>query len=320
MENISFRAGLAVAIFIMTGNIGLSADLKKCPSDVSVTWSECLGTYTWDGGSKYTGEFLDDLMHGQGKWTSKEGDVYVGSFHEGKFQGKGTYTYLSGTKYVGEWINDKYNGQGTLTSLDGTIEIGLWKEDVLQAPEGVFRIEENKLYYDTENPEGVDGINYHHVDNMFEILKYNDQIQTLVLNSGGGYTEAARELADLVIDAELNTYVENICKSACVKVFLAGTDRSLALGGKIGFHKGYWEAKSLKEYYEDNKNDEGWVDPFEFASWLFDDTQSNIFRDFEYLLERGVEAKFAIKTLKADSDGMWEPRRSELRSAGVLTQ
>ena len=31
MENISFRAGLAVAIFIMTGNIGLSADLKKMP-------------------------------------------------------------------------------------------------------------------------------------------------------------------------------------------------------------------------------------------------------------------------------------------------
>ena len=69
-----------------------------------------------------------------------------------------------------------------------------------------------------------------------------------------------------------------------------------------------------------NKNDEGWVDSFEFASWLFDDTQSDIFRDFEYLLERGVEAKFAIKTLKADSDGMWEPRISELRSAGVLTQ
>ena len=259
-------------------------------------------------------------MHGQGKLTSDNGDVYIGSFQEGFYHGEGTYTYLSGTKYVGEWKNDKYNGQGTKTDADGSIETGIWKDDVLQPPQGVFRVEKNKVYYDTENPEGVDGINYHHVDNLLEILKSNNQIQTLVLNSGGGYAEAAQELADLVLDAELNTYVENICKSACVNVFLAGTVRGLALGGRIGFHKGYWGSASLKEYYDDHKIDEGWADQFEFASWLYEDTQSDIFRDFEYLLERGVEPAFAIKTLKADSNGMWEPRRSELRSAGVLTQ
>ncbi len=71
---------------------------------------------------------------------------------------------------------------------------------------------------------------------------------------------------------------------------------------------------------KDNKIDEEWADPFEFSSWIYEDTQSGVFEEFEYLLERGVQASFAIKTLKADADGMWEPRRSVLRSGGILTQ
>ena len=36
----------------------------------------------------------------------------------------------------------------------------------------------------------------------------------------------------------------------------------------------------------------------------------------EYLIERGVEPFFAIKTMKADSKDMWYPRRKELEAAG----
>ena len=63
-----------------------------------------------------------------------------------------------------------------------------------------------------------------------------------------------------------------------------------------------------------------WETPFEFASWLYEDTQAEVFSDFEYLLERGVNAQFAIRTLKASSDSMWYPRRVELEAAGVLTE
>ena len=51
-----------------------------------------------------------------------------------------------------------------------------------------------------------------------------------------------------------------------------------------------------------------------------EDTQAEVFSDFEYLLERGVNAQFAIRTLKASSDNMWYPRRAELEAAGVLTE
>ena len=118
----------------------------------------------------------------------------------------------------------------------------------------------------------------------------------------------------------VGTHVEHACESACVTIFLAGTRRSLALGGKIGFHKGYWEAESIKEYYESEKDYYEWSNPFDMASWLYEDTQAEVFSDFEYLLERGIEPKFAIQTLRAESDGMWYPRRKELKAAGVLVE
>ena len=63
-----------------------------------------------------------------------------------------------------------------------------------------------------------------------------------------------------------------------------------------------------------------WNDEFEFSEWLYSDTQSEILKDMEYLIERGVEPLFAIKTLTASSDDMWYPRRKELRAAGVITK
>ena len=74
----------------------------------------------------------------------------------------------------------------------------------------------------------------------------------------------------------------------------------------------------MRDYYESEKENEGWGNPFEFAEWVFDDTQDEILKDFEYMLERGVTPSFAIKTLRADSDDMWYPRRKELVAAGVV--
>ena len=66
--------------------------------------------------------------------------------------------------------------------------------------------------------------------------------------------------------------------------------------------------------------EEEWSNPFEFAEWLYEDTQAEILSDLEYMLERGVAASFAIQTLRADSDDMGYPRRKALVAAGVLNQ
>ena len=182
----------------------------------------------------------------------------------------------------------------------------------------VFTVEANVLYYDTENSDSTDEIEYGHEEQLLSLLKNNSEIDTLVLNSFGGLVAPAHDMADLVIDAGLNTHVEFVCASACVTIFLAGKTRTLALGGKIGFHKGWWDAGSIEEYYNSEKETKGWATPFDFASWLYEDTQGEIFTEFEYLLKRGVSPGFSIKTLKAGSDGMWYPRRRELLEGGIL--
>ena len=183
-----------------------------------------------------------------------------------------------------------------------------------------FKVDGDTIYYDTENTEGVDEIDYGHEEELLNLLKKHEGIKTIILNSSGGFMEPAQDMSSLIIDANLNTYVEFECSSSCVDMFLGGQNRTLALGGKLGFHKSYWEADSIKEYYESEKENKEWSNPFEFASWLYEDTQVDVFKAFEYLLERDVLPRFAIETLKAGSDGMWYPRRKELLNGGVLTE
>ena len=51
---------------------GSSSD-NSCPTDPSAIWHNCVGTYTYDDGSKYVGEWKDDKQHGQGTYTWPSG-------------------------------------------------------------------------------------------------------------------------------------------------------------------------------------------------------------------------------------------------------
>ena len=53
-------------------------------------------------------------------------------------------------------------------------------------------------------------------------MKTNENIEVLILNSEGGLIEVGYDIADILIDAELNTHIDIICESACATVFLAG--------------------------------------------------------------------------------------------------
>ena len=59
--------------------------LPDCPSDTSVRWNNCFGTYNYADGGKYVGE-----------WKN------------GKFHGQGTYTFANGKRLVGYFMNDEY--------------------------------------------------------------------------------------------------------------------------------------------------------------------------------------------------------------------
>ncbi len=97
-------------------------------------WDNCFGTYDWDSGERYVGEWKENNYH-RGTFTFSNGEKYKGEFKNGKYEGQGTFFYISGNKYVGEWKDNKFNGQGTFYYLsddknNGDTYVGEWKNNV----------------------------------------------------------------------------------------------------------------------------------------------------------------------------------------------
>ncbi|QBF30736.1 hypothetical protein [Thalassococcus sp. S3] len=186
---------------------------------------------------------------------------------------------------------------------------------------GKFRVVGDRLIYDTENPgeEQERGIELDDPDILLDLLRANPGIRTLELNSGGGRYYSAFDMTNTVIDFELDTHVHGICESSCTLVFLAGKKRTMSRGSKIGFHQTFWTADSIEGFYEDKRADRGWETPFDFTSWVYKDTQDEIYNELTYMIRQGVDPAFAIETIKEPTSTMWYPYRPVLRAAGVLT-
>jgi hypothetical protein len=107
--------------------------LPACPTDTSVHWDNCYGTYVWPNGEKYVGEWRDDNINVQGTYTWPDGQKYVGEFRDGKRNGKGILTPPDAEKYVGEYVGEfkdgKKDGQGSLTWPNGEKYVGEFKDD-----------------------------------------------------------------------------------------------------------------------------------------------------------------------------------------------
>ncbi|WP_323778159.1 hypothetical protein [Leisingera sp.] len=185
-----------------------------------------------------------------------------------------------------------------------------------------FSLQGRTLVYDTEREadEELAEITEQDIGRLQEILKKNPEITELQLNSVGGSIFAGEEIAGLVLDYGLDTSVDGECISACVDVFLAGSRRRMTIGSKIGFHQRSWSAAEVHKYYRSERKAQRWATPFEFGSWIYLDTQQEIFDHLSYMVERGVDPGFAIETLRTDPNGEWYPSRLRLIAAGVLRE
>ncbi|MDF1548761.1 MAG: caspase family protein [Bacteroidales bacterium] len=85
------------------------------------------GTYVYEGGGKYVGNFVNGFREGYGSYDWPGGDSYKGGWKAGSLDGKGMYFYANGEKYDGEWKDHKINGYGTFTYNDGTSKTGMWE-------------------------------------------------------------------------------------------------------------------------------------------------------------------------------------------------
>jgi hypothetical protein len=180
-----------------------------------------------------------------------------------------------------------------------------------------FDIRGSTLVYDTETEVNTE-IQSEDVDTLLEVLRSNEGLRTLELNSSGGSVWAGREMARIVIDFGLDTIVHGECASSCVRIFLAGKNRQMTLGSKLGFHQPFWSAANMQSYYEQWREQDGWATPFEFSEWVFEDTQREFHEDLTYMISRGVDAEFAVKSKGIPNSDNWYPSRVELSLAGVL--
>ena len=118
----------------------------------------------------------------------------------------------------------------------------------------------------------------------------------LVLNAGGGRLLEAQRLARAVRTRTLDTYVEDLCVSACTYVFLAGKDRAATPNARIGFHQP------------------------SFPGLDADNQRSSTEDMLQVYRTAGLPELFIQRIGKIPSESMWYPTRDELIAAHVITR
>lgn len=89
------------------------------------------GTYKWNTGEKYTGEFKYGRRNGKGTNIFANGDKYVGEFDNDEMDGwKSVVYYKNGNKFEGSFENGEMK-YGTFTFTDGKILDGRWRNSKL---------------------------------------------------------------------------------------------------------------------------------------------------------------------------------------------
>lgn len=85
------------------------------------------GKYLWTDGCMYVGEWYKGKTLGKGKFSWPSGATYEGDFKSGYMDGKGTYTGSSGDTYRGSWVMNLKHGQGTQNYANGDYYEGEWR-------------------------------------------------------------------------------------------------------------------------------------------------------------------------------------------------
>lgn len=131
------------------------------------------------------------------------------------------------------------------------------------------------------------------------VLAQNATVTAVVLSSGGGNIFEARGVARLIEAHVLDTHVSDICASACTRAFIAGLNRTIAPGARLGFHA----------YRLDSDRPMPFVD---IAG--AQDTDRAFFR------ARKVKESFVVRMFALDGPDLWIPTIETLLEAGVATR
>ncbi len=156
MKRLAATLCLTIAVFL--GSAGVGYALPECAGSPTIisnykeiaAWSGCFGSITFGvsggqrAGNKYTGEFTNGMLHGQGNYTFANGAKHIGGFRDGQPHGQGTITFPNGDKYVGPFIDGKKIGQGAYSFANGDKYVGEFKGDRMHG-EGTYVFQGGKI-------------------------------------------------------------------------------------------------------------------------------------------------------------------------------
>ena len=134
-------------------------------------------------------------------------------------------------------------------------------------------------------------------DALARALATDPTIHRLELDSPGGDCGEGLALAALVKKHSLSTFVNHQCVSACTMVFVAGRERVLTTGAKLGFHRARGYTWDTILYEDDGSNDQ--------------------YKRF--LISKGIQENFARKAYSVPNNEVWYPSIEELLTAGVIS-
>jgi len=127
----------------------------------------------------------------------------------------------------------------------------------------------------------------------------NPDIETVHLESTGGYVFVARAMALIILEKKLATHVKAQCYSACTLVFMAGNKRTISTSARMGFHR----------YQINAKNQQG----------LIDISQEHK-KDRTFFSTRGASNSFIDQMFSRKHTELWVPNHQLLQEAGVVTE
>lgn len=142
------------------------------------------------------------------------------------------------------------------------------------------------------------------------------RLRRVYLASYGGVTIEGRMIGLYIRRRGLDTYVEQVCASACTMAFIAGRERVLGPAARIGFHQGFsLDADGMIVVSKDEP-------PAYSAERGFPPivgTSGTALMRQSYEIG-GVDGEFIARALATPSETMWYPEEAELRAARVDTR
>ena len=158
-------------------------------------------------------------------------------------------------------------------------------------------------------------------DTLLKLLNENSNVDKVIFHGvfGGGDSESF-DIADIIIDFDLDTHVVEYCSGGCIFGFLGGNKRTLEKGSQIYFKYFHYSVEAMKEIIETEMYLTLADDLPSFIVSVYSEGRQEIVDYFEYMYEREVTTDFIFKTFKMGLDDWWKPRRKELLEANFLTE